>query len=222
MSLPEVEPQNLDFDVIGDCEIIQRAAVRREHSTKTFGSCFPSRVWSAILNHGTSLRVRERIDRERATESAILEWVVSLCEIQEATGNMFFVESPVGASSWNQSSVKRLRNAPFSFEGISHWCTFGVKGSQEPKNSPQLLKFVVRKCPNKHVHGPVKGLTNAYRSSSRWHTRPWAQAVIRGVESDAIRRHEAYPAPVQTHPMMSFLKNRTLKRREFPKKYPVR
>ena len=57
-----------------------------------------------------------------------------------------------------------------------------------------LLKFVVRKCPNKHVHGPVKGLTNAYRSSSRWHTRAWAQAVIRGVESDAVERLEAYPA----------------------------
>ena len=52
----------------------------------------------------------------------------------------------------------------------------------------------MRKCPNKHVHGLVKGLTNAYRSSSRWHTRAWAQAVIRGVESDAVKRHEAYPA----------------------------
>ena len=61
-------------------------------------------------------------------------------------------------------------------------------------NSPQLLKFVVRKRSNKHVHGLVKGLTNAYRSSSRWHTRAWAQAVIRGVESDAVKRHEAYPA----------------------------
>ena len=61
-------------------------------------------------------------------------------------------------------------------------------------NSPQLLTFVVRKCPNKHVHGPVKGLTNAYWSSSRWHTRAWAQAVIRGVESDAVQRRGACPA----------------------------
>ena len=39
---------------------------------------FPSRLWAPILNYATSLRVRERIDRERATELAILEWVVSL------------------------------------------------------------------------------------------------------------------------------------------------
>ena len=56
-------------------------------------------------------------------------------------------------------------------------------------NSPQLLKFVVRT-----VHGLVKGLTNTYRGPSRWHTRAWAQTVIRGVASDAVRRHEAFPA----------------------------
>ena len=41
---------------------------------------------------------------------------------------------------------------------------------------------------------PVTGLTNAYRSSSRWHTRACGQAVIRGVESDVVKRLEAYPA----------------------------
>ena len=39
-----------------------------------------------------------------------------------------------------------------------------------------------------------KGLTNAYRSSSRWHTRAWKHAVIRGVENDVVKRLEAYPA----------------------------
>ena len=34
---------------------------------------FPNRVWSPILNYATSLRVRERIDRERATELATRE-----------------------------------------------------------------------------------------------------------------------------------------------------
>ena len=122
---PEVEPQNLDFDVneslrtnpypvvasvFGDCQTIRRAAVRRGYpvmrsrffelwrwhsrpigqrmnhecdstnSTPTFDLAFPSRVWSSILNHASILRVRERIDRERVTELAILEWVVSLCE----------------------------------------------------------------------------------------------------------------------------------------------
>ena len=146
-------PQSLDFDVNeflrstpnpGDCEIIQKAAVRREYPVtrsrfSNFGDdihdqlvreritsaiqripprllilAFPSRFWSPILNYATSLR-------------AILEWVVSLCEIQEATGNMLLLENLVGASRWYQSSIKRLRNAPFSFEGISHLCMFEVK-----------------------------------------------------------------------------------------------
>ena len=188
---PEVEPEQIS-------DAIQRIPPR------LLILAFPSCVWSHILNYATSLRVREAIDRERATELAILEWMVSLCEIQEATGIMFLVENPVDASSWNQASIKRVRNAPFSFEGISHLCMFWVKDPRSRRalkrpvryltNSPQLLKFVVRKCPNKHVHGPVKGLTNAYRSSCRWHTRAWAQAVIRGAESDTIKRHEAYPA----------------------------
>ena len=40
----------------------------------------------------------------------------------------------------------------------------------------------------------MKGLTNAYRNSSRSHTRAWAQELIRGIESDAVRRFDAYPA----------------------------
>ena len=154
---------------------------------------------------------------------AILEWVVSVCEIQEATGNMFLVENPVGATSWKQSSIKRLRSAPFVSEEISYLCTFGVKDPRSPRalkrpvrkltNSPQILKFVVRKCPTKHVHGPVKGLTNAYR-----HTRAWAQAVIRGVESDALRWHEAYPPEDVEMDLTGHtrLRNHMLKRRLFP------
>ena len=60
-------------------------------------------------------------------------------------------------------------------------------------NSRELLTFVVRECPNKHVHRPAKEIAHASRSSSRWRTRAWAQAVVRGVESDAVRRFEAYP-----------------------------
>ena len=107
----------------------------------------------------------------------------------------------VGATSWNQSSsIKKLRSAPVVFEGISHLYMFGVKDPRSRRalkrqvryltNSPQLFRIVIGKCPNKHVHGLVNGLTNAYRRSSCWHTRAWAQAVIRGVESDAVRRHE--------------------------------
>ena len=150
---------------------------------------FPSRVSSPILNHATSPRVRERIDRERAAELAMMAWAVSLCELRETAGNLSLVENPVGATSWNQPSIRRVRSAPFVFRGISHLCMFGVKDQRSGRdlarpvryltNSRALLKFVVRKCPNKHVHGPVKGLTIAFRSSSRWHTRAWAQAVFR-------------------------------------------
>ena len=44
-----------------------------------------------------------------------------------------------------------------------------------------------------HVHGPVKGLTDAHRSCCVG-TRAWAQALIHGIESDAVTRSEAYPA----------------------------
>ena len=135
------------------------------------GLAFPSRIWSPILNHATFPRVRERIDRERAAKLTILDWVVSLWEIQETAGNKFLVENPLGATSWNQPSIQRLRNAPFVFEDISHLCMFGVKDPRSRRalkrpfryltNSRELLKIVVRKCPNKHVHGPVKGVTSA-------------------------------------------------------------
>ena len=153
---PEVEPQNLDFDVneflrsspspvvasvFGDCEIIRRVAVRPGYSvmrsrflnfaddihdqsvreritcviqripTRLFVLAFPSRVSSPILNYATSLRARERIDSERATELAILEWVLSLCEIQEATVNMFLRGKSCGRveleSSLNQKTSER-------------------------------------------------------------------------------------------------------------------
>ena len=144
--------------------------------------------------------MREWIDRERKAELAILYRVVSLCGIQETAGNRFLVENPVGATSWNQHSIQRLRNVPSVCEDISHLCMFGVKDPRSRRalkrhvrymtNSRELLKLVVRQCPNKHVHGLVKGLTNAYRSSSRWHTRTWALAVIRREESDAVKRLE--------------------------------
>ena len=120
--------------------------------------------------------------------------------MQETAGNMKLVENPVRAASWNQPSIQGLQNAPIVFEDISHLCMFGVKDPRSRRalkrpvryltNSRELLKFVVRKCPNKHVHGPVKGLTNAYRSSSRWHTRAWEQSSDQG--SGERQRLEAF------------------------------
>ena len=98
---------------------------------------FSSFVWSHILNYATSPRVREWIAREQAAELAIWDWVVALCERQETAGNMFLVENPVGATSWNQPSIQRLRNAPFVFEDISHLCMFGVK---DPRNRRALKR----------------------------------------------------------------------------------
>ena len=118
--------------------------------------------------------LRERIDRERPAELAILEWLVAWCELQETARNLFLVENPVGATSWNQPSIRRLSEVlPLCSEDISHLCMFGVKDPRSRRalkrpvryltNSRALLKFVVRQCPNKHVHGPVKGLTIACR-----------------------------------------------------------
>ena len=58
------------------------------------------------------------------------------------------------------------------FSKIFHTCAwFGVQDPRSRRalkrpvryltNGQELLKFVVRKCPNKHFHGPVKRLTNA-------------------------------------------------------------
>ena len=104
----------------------------------------------------------------------------------------------LGESCGRLELESSLNQKDFGALPSPHLCMFGVKDPRSRKalkrpvryltNSPQLLKFVVRMCPNKHVHGPLKGLTNAYRSSSRWHTRAWA------VESDAVKRHEACPA----------------------------
>ena len=52
---------------------------------------------------------------------------------------MLLVANHVGASSWNQSSIKTLRSAPFSFEGISHLCMFGVKEPKSPQETRQVF-----------------------------------------------------------------------------------
>ena len=85
-------------------------------------------------------QLKERIEREQAAELAILDWVVSLSEIQETAGNMKLVENPVGATSWIQPSIQGLQNAPFVFEDISYLCVFGVK---DPR-SRRALKRPVR------------------------------------------------------------------------------
>ena len=122
-----------------------------------------------------------------------------LGRVQETSVNLFLVENPVGAVSWNQLSRAETSNYSFVAENISNLCMFGSQGSTNWKSteeacSHELLKLVVRMCRNKHVHGQVKALTNTYRSSSQWHTRAWAQAAIRGVENDATQRFEAFPA----------------------------
>ena len=181
----------------------------------------------------------ERIDRERAAELTILDWVVSLCDVQETAGNMFLVENPVGATSWNQPSIQRLRNAPLVFEDMPHLCMLGVKDPRSRRvlkrpvryltKSRELLRFVLRKCTSKHVHGPVKGLASAYRSSSRWHTRAWRHAAIRGVESDVVKRDLRLIKPkmwkwiLQERPylMTSSTENHTSKKRKFLKRYSM-
>ena len=82
------------------------------------------------------------------------------------------------ASAREEEEVHEQHDAPRSQ-------TTGVKDPYLT-NGRELWKYVVRKCHNKHVHGPVKGLTDTYRSSSRWHTRAWAHAVT----CDAVRRFE--------------------------------
>ena len=95
-------------------------------------------------------------------------------------------------------SIQRLRSAPFIIEDIFTLVRVRCQGLEEPK-SPQETRQVLdkestplqicrSKVPEKHVLGAVKRPTNAYRTSSRWHTRAWAQAVIRGVETDVVKR----------------------------------
>ena len=129
--------------ILGDSEKIQRAALRRGYPVmksrfSNFGDdihdqsvreritdtiqriphrlvilAFPSLVWSPILNHATSSRVTERIDRERAAELSSLDWVVSSCEIQETAANMFLVENSVAATICSSRCVglfQRLTN----------------------------------------------------------------------------------------------------------------
>ena len=143
---------------------------------------FPSCVWSPILNCATSPRVRERTG-------------LFLCpKYRRRPGKCLSCKIP-----W---APRAGINFPSRHFGTSHLCMFGVKDPRSRRvvkrpvryltYSREHLKFVVRKCSNKHVHGPVKGLTNAHRRSSRWHTRAWGQAVVRGAESDAAKRFEAY------------------------------
>ena len=90
------------------------------------------------------------------------------------------------------------------FEDTSRLCMFGVKDFQIGKHLKRLVRFltksreilgeIARTCNNKHERGLVKSLTNRYPSSSHWHTRVWAQALIRGIEKDASPRFEGFPA----------------------------
>ena len=59
---------------------------------------FPSRIWLCHLSSP-----QERSDGERAAVLAILNSVASSCEVQETAGNLFLVEKPVGATSWNKT-----------------------------------------------------------------------------------------------------------------------
>ena len=106
--------------------------------------------WHFQVAHGRPFSImphllRERIDRERAGELTILDWVVSLCEVQETTGKIFLVKNPMGATSWNQPSIQRHRIALFVIENMSHLCMFGVK---DPR-SRRALKRPIRYLTNR-------------------------------------------------------------------------
>ena len=162
-------PNPVVASVFGESEILRRAAVRRGYPAVkswflNFGDdvhdqsvrerilatvsriqprplvlACPSRVRSPILNYATSPRVRERIERERAAELTILDRVVSLCEVQETAGNMFLVEIPMGAASWNPPSIQRLRNASFCVRRrftLLHAWGQGSEGAAGPSRDP--------------------------------------------------------------------------------------
>ena len=116
-------------------------------------------------------------------------------------GTCFSWKNHVGASSWNQV----FGALPSRFEGFSHLFMFGVKDPRSRRalkrdvryltNSPQLMKFVMRKCPEQTCSW-TGGRTHECLSEfvSLAHTRAWAQAAIRGVQSDAVKRHKAHTA----------------------------
>ena len=109
---------------------------------------FTSRVWSPILNYATSLlEGSERIDRERATEMAILEWVVSL--VRNSGSNWEHVSH--GKILWAsragiKSQSKDLGTPPSRLKEFSFLCMFG---GNDPR-SRGALKRSVRNCQRTH------------------------------------------------------------------------
>ena len=90
-------------------ERISRVRFNEFHYDLIFGTLQPRLVADSQLCHFSSSE-SGLIENERQSWQSWNGWCP--CEIQEATGNMFLVEKPAGASRWNQASIKRLRNAP--------------------------------------------------------------------------------------------------------------
>ena len=182
------------------------------NSTRLLIWACPSRVWSPILNCATTLRVRERIDRDRAAQLAIVDWVVSSCEVQETVGNLFLVEN-----QWRHEleSIFHSKASGRSLCVRGNFTLLHVRGqgSVEPKRAQETRQVLDNQSTALEICRSKVPEQTCSRTGERTHERTSEFASL---------AHTCLGTSGDPYPMMSSLRNHMLKRREFPKKYPMR
>ena len=141
--------------------------------------------------------MREWIDRERAEELTILDWAVSLCEVQETAGKHVSRGKSSGCYQLESTFHSETSERPLRVGGLRG------QGSEEPQSPQETRQVLDQQSSTVEICCTKMSEQTCSRTGERTHecvseffSLAYAclgQAVIRRVESDVVKRLEAYP-----------------------------
>jgi hypothetical protein len=183
-----------------------RRQLAREKPYLVIGSP-PCTQYSRLQNLNRGRGDPRELQRKRTEAKVLLDFAVEVYQGQLARGAHFLHEHPLTATSWDEPSVKGLRDHPQVQEATAHQCCFGLVardpgGSVLPvlkptrflSSAPLLLQELARRCSGEHHHTRLLGGRRA--AAAALYPPGLCRAVIRGITRQYRQDGKVVPAGV--------------------------
>ena len=158
----------------------------------------------SILQACSLARQNPEERKRKEIEARVLPgFAMQICELQHQEGRGFVFEHPIGARSWGEEEVKRVRNFSNTHEVILDQCQFGLKDPQNGKfyrkrtrllTNIEEMKRLGCVCNHEHEHQRVEGQTKV---GGKWVNRS--------------RVAQVYPKRMVEQMVVAFIKYRNRK-----------
>ena len=156
----------------------------------------PCTLFSLLQNLSGNPRTRD--PEAWRTAVNLLEFAVKMCEEQRKNNRLFVFEHPLGATSWKEECLDKLRREEGVLQAIAHQCQFNqravdpmgneglvMKPTRFLTNSTAIQEKLARKCQGDHSHVQLVG---GRAKAAAVYTEELVDAILDGYRIECTSR----------------------------------